>query len=93
MLFYVYIIQSDIDNSYYKGFSENPKARVEQHNRGESKYTSAKLPWRLVHVEEWPTKKEALIREKVLKKYSNEQLKRLCNSSKNIAAQFGSSAG
>lgn len=68
---YVYIIQSQVDNSYYKGFTENLATRLLQHNNGDSQYTSAKLPWKLVYVEELPTKREALIREKVLKKYSH----------------------
>ena len=35
ILFYVYIIQSKADLSYYKGFSENPPKRLLQHNNGE----------------------------------------------------------
>jgi putative endonuclease len=44
MPFYVYIIQSKKDNSFYKGFSENPYQRLDQHNNGESHYTSSKIP-------------------------------------------------
>jgi len=28
MAFYVYIIQSNVDKTYYKGFSENPKHSI-----------------------------------------------------------------
>ncbi|MBL0056478.1 MAG: GIY-YIG nuclease family protein [Chitinophagaceae bacterium] len=83
MAFCVYIIQSERDGSYYKGFSQNPYERLEQHNRGESHYTSSKMPWKLVHVEEFVTKREALIRERVLKKYGNERISRLVASPKN----------
>jgi len=69
MSFYVYIIQSSTDSSYYKGFSENPSSRLSQHNNGESTYTAAKIPWELIYVEELPSKRDALIREKALKKY------------------------
>jgi putative endonuclease len=89
MPFYVYIIQSKVDESYYKGFSENPASRLLQHNNGDSQYTSGKMPWQLVYVEELPTKREALIREKVLKKYSHAQIVSLINSVKNIVNSFG----
>ena len=64
MSFYVYIIQSDQDGSFYKGFSEDPGKRLIQHNQGESRYTALKMPWKLVYIEELPSKKEALKREK-----------------------------
>jgi putative endonuclease len=83
MTYYVYIIQSFADNSYYKGYSENPVKRLQQHNNGESVYTSAKTPWQLVYAEEMPDKRAALLREKALKKYSHEQIIRLINSYKN----------
>ena len=89
MPFFVYIIQSQKDNSYYKGFSENPKQRLEQHNNGESQYTSAKLPWTLVYIEELPTKRDALIREKTLKKYSHSQIEKLRATIKNIVQTVG----
>jgi putative endonuclease len=84
MVFYVYIIQSKADGSYYKGFSEQPMARLAQHNNGESEYTRNKMPWLLAYVEELSSKKEALIREKALKKYSHQQIERLIGSPKNI---------
>jgi len=93
MSYFVYIIQSDRDSSYYKGFSEIPVARLSQHNSGERSFTSAKTPWRLVHVEEQPSKKDALIREKALKKYSHTQILRLIESSKNIVSRFRQSVG
>ena len=84
MPFYVYILQSLKDKSYYKGFTENPTQRLQQHNAGESKYTSTKIPWKLVYVEELPTKKEALMREKYLKKLERSRIELLIDSPKNI---------
>ncbi len=83
MSFFVYIIESQKDGSYYKGFTENVFQRVEQHNRGESNYTSFKTPWKLVYYEEHKTKTEALIREKNLKKADHNRIIALINSSKN----------
>ena len=84
MSFYVYILQSLKDKSYYKGFTENPTQRLQQHNAVESKYTSTKIPWKLVYVEELPTKKEALMREKYLKKLERSRIELLIDSPKNI---------
>ena len=88
MAYFVYIIRSNVDATYYKGFSENPLNRLLQHNNFESHFTSAKVPWQLVFVQELPSKKDALIREKALKKYSHAQIKILINSTKNIVHQI-----
>jgi len=93
MAFYVYIIKSQLDESYYKGFSENPHMRLSQHNNGDSHYTSNKIPWYLVYIEELTTKREALIRERSLKKYAHAQIEKLILTPKNILNDFGSSAG
>ena len=73
-----------MDNSFYKGFSEDVFRRLEQHNAGESSYTSAKIPWKLVYYEEHPDKRSALIREKNLKKADKSRLIALINSNKNL---------
>jgi len=83
MPFYIYIIQSECDSSYYKGFTEDYFKRLTYHNSGLSKYTSRKIPWKLVYLEIYNSKRETLIREKVLKKYSHKQIQELINSSKN----------
>ena len=67
MAFYVYIIKSLRDQSYYKGFTENPIIRLKRHNNAESKYTRNKMPWKFVYLEYFERKKEALVREKHLK--------------------------
>jgi len=68
MGWFVYIIQSEKDGTYYKGSSEDPLRRLVEHNSGMSRYTSGKLPWKLVYVEELGSKKEMLIRERKLKR-------------------------
>ena len=88
MEFFVYIIQSLLDDSYYKGFTENPLKRLAQHNNLESKYSSQKAPWKLVYLEPFQTKKEALIREKAIKKYGHERILILINSPKNKLNQY-----
>ncbi|NCI50832.1 GIY-YIG nuclease family protein [Sediminibacterium roseum] len=88
MAFYVYIIQSDDDKSFYKGFSEDPLKRLVQHNNGESFFTSFKGPWKLVYVERCLSKTEALKREKNLKKASLERIQALIAHPKNIVSDF-----
>ena len=87
MSYYVYIIQSETDGSYYKGFSEDYIKRLEQHNNSWSKFTSSKIPWKLIHVESFENKKSALKREKAIKKYSHAQIEQLSLSKKNILTQ------
>jgi putative endonuclease len=84
MDYYVYIIKSEVDQSYYKGSSLNPLVRLAQHNHGENQSTRAGCPWKLVYLEMFSTKREALIREKALKKWSRHQIETLIRSEKNL---------
>jgi len=89
-MFYVYVIYSANGDCYYRGFSEQPIERLGQHNNAESRYTSRFDDWKLFHLEEYSTKKEALIREKRVKKYSKSQIVELSKSSKNMLHKFHS---
>jgi putative endonuclease len=72
MAFYVYIIKSSIDGTFYKGASTQPVVRIKQHNEGLCTSTKSKRPWNLIYIEELPSKKEMLIREKKLKRGNKE---------------------
>ena len=65
---YVYMLESLVDGDYYKGSSDDYKRRFEEHNQGECQFTRTKCPWKLIFVQTFETKGEALIREKQLKK-------------------------
>jgi len=80
---YVYIIESEINGTFYKGYSLNPLKRLDAHNDGETEYSAMKTPWKLVFLQSFASKKEALIRERVLKKYSRSQIEQLLLSTKN----------
>src|SRR5215510_1361021 len=82
MGWHVYIIQSEYDSSYYKRYSEHPLLRLREHNNGKGFYTASKTPWKLVYVEEMPSKTSALIREKNLKKATIDRITGLSQSSK-----------
>jgi len=66
--YFVYILQSLTDNSFYIGYTTDIDRRLEEHNSGISLYTSRKIPWRLVYKEEFLSKTDALKRERFLKK-------------------------
>jgi putative endonuclease len=68
MVYFVYILQSLKDGSYYVGSTQNLDERINRHNGGRSKYTKAKRPWKLVYHEEFPDRSSALKREKQIKR-------------------------
>lgn len=81
-MFFVYIIYSSSHDVYYKGVSEEPLRRLEEHNSDRSRYTSGKGPWELVYTEQLPSKRDALIREKQIKKWNRETIERAINTHK-----------
>lgn len=66
-MFFVYILQSEKDNGYYIGSTGDIDKRIEKHNKGQSKYTKSKRPWKLKYTEEYRTLSEARKREYYLK--------------------------
>ncbi len=44
MVYYVYLLQSEKNNSLYVGFTSDLKKRIVEHNNGESSYTKKHLP-------------------------------------------------
>ena len=88
-MFFTYIIQSQYDHSFYIGHSSDIKKRLEYHNQGLSKYTSKKVPWELVYIEIFQTKKDANRRELFLKKQRNRTFyERLISSDSNEIRQL-----
>ena len=67
MTYFVYILRSVKDGSYYVGSTQDVQERVERHNQGRSKYTKTKRPWELVYSLEFPNRASALDREKEIK--------------------------
>ena len=83
MVYFVYILQSEADNTYYIGYTTDLERRLEEHNSGLTRYTSKKRPWTLVYVEEFENKTDALKRERFLKKQKNRSFyKRLIEEQK-----------
>ncbi|MCB9802108.1 MAG: GIY-YIG nuclease family protein [Pseudomonadales bacterium] len=82
---WVYILCSKKDNSYYVGSTNNLERRIGQHNNGFSRYTRAKIPWKLVYTETHDSLKDARIREQQLKNWkSRVALERLIGKNKQL---------
>jgi putative endonuclease len=67
MSYFVYILRSLKDNSYYVGTTSRLRERIKDHNSGKSKSTSSKKPFELVYSEEFASISQAYIREKYIK--------------------------
>ena len=72
MPFYVYILQSEKDGSYYVGSTQDLDARIQRHNQGRSKYTKTKMPWRMMYFEEFPDRSSAVRRENQIKRHKDK---------------------
>ncbi len=74
---YAYILECG-DGTYYTGYTTDPEKRVKTHNAGKGgKYTRARLPVKLVHLEEFETKNEAMSREWAIKQLTRAEKKKL----------------
>jgi putative endonuclease len=75
--YFVYIVKCK-DGTYYTGYTNNLENRIYLHNNGKgAKYLKNKLPVKLVYAKEYRYYKNALRRERNIKKMTREQKKRL----------------
>jgi putative endonuclease len=81
MVYYVYVLLCD-NGSYYTGCTKNVKSRFRQHERGlGARYTRMHKPQKVVHVERFPTRREAVRRERAIKSLTREGKRKLAGSS------------
>ena len=81
MKYFVYILISSVDNSYYIGQTSDLKTRIKRHNQGNIKPTKSKKPYRLAYFEEYETRSGAMFREwEIKKKCNTERRTKLVNS-------------
>ncbi|HRN80501.1 MAG TPA: GIY-YIG nuclease family protein [Ferruginibacter sp.] len=69
MAHFVYILQSLKDHRFYIAESKDVQARLEFHNAGKQRSTKNRIPFRVVLVETFQTREEALNREKQIKSW------------------------
>ena len=88
MSHYVYILKSQVDGTYYKGSCSDYLKRFNEHNHGNTRFTSTKRPWELINVEEHTDKTSALKRERKLKRCKDEYFEWLRMQPTNILNQI-----
>ena len=77
MPYYVYMILCE-GNSFYTGYTKNLDSRIRLHKNGKgARYTKMHKPKKLVHVEEFHSRAEAMKREKKIKKLDHRQKREL----------------
>ncbi len=70
---YCYILEC-ADGTFYTGWTTDPERRVSQHNKGiGAKYTSTRRPVKLVYLETYPNRVDAMKRELAIKKMKRVQ--------------------
>ena len=65
--FYVYVLQSQKDNNFYTGYTNDIKRRIKEHNEGKNKSTKNRRPFKLIYWEGCLNQQDATSREKYLK--------------------------
>jgi putative endonuclease len=83
MTYFVYILKSLQDGSYYVGSTNNLEDRLIRHNEGRVKYTRVKRPYKLMYFEEQPDRSSAAKREYEIKRHKSRKfIENLLKSSK-----------
>ena len=78
--YYVYIIRCK-DGSYYTGHAKDVEKRFDMHKKGRgAKYTRMHEPEKLVYVEPFESRSEAMRRERKIKTLSHDKKQQLINS-------------
>ena len=76
IMFYVYLLESLNDRSWYIGYSADLKKRFTSHNKGENAATRIKKPWKLIYYEAYLDRIDAKKRERFLKSGSGRKFLR-----------------
>lgn len=73
------------DHTYYTGWTNDLEKRIRAHNAGRgAKYTRPRRPVRLVHVEVFDTKEQAMRREWEIKQMSRAAKERLLGDTRQL---------
>lgn len=74
MNYYLYILQSEIKETYYVGSSDEPKRRNRYHHSESKGYTQRNRPWDLVFTVGFETKEEVIEAEKKVKSWKSKKM-------------------
>jgi putative endonuclease len=79
MSYYVYVILCK-DNSFYTGYTKDLDSRMRLHMNGKAaRYTRMHRPKKIVYVEEFASRAEAMKKEKWIKRLKHSQKLELIN--------------
>ncbi|MFZ7120205.1 MAG: GIY-YIG nuclease family protein [Eubacteriaceae bacterium] len=67
MMYYVYLLLSEIDGNFYTGSTIDLRRRIEEHNNGSVVSTAKRRPLKLIYYEACLSEANARTREKYLK--------------------------
>ena len=67
-MFFVYILYSNSIKKYYVGHTDDVDRRLNEHNSGQTIYSSRGKPWILIHREEFSSRSAAMLQESKIKK-------------------------
>ena len=70
MAYFVYLIGNykKLKLTTYVGYTQNLKKRIDLHNNGKGAKFTRGRNWKLIYCEEYQTKREAMLRERYIKK-------------------------
>ncbi|MCM3309089.1 GIY-YIG nuclease family protein [Streptococcus sp. FSL W8-0197] len=87
---YMYVVECR-DESYYTGYTTDVKRRLAVHNSGKgAKYTRARLPVKLIYVEGFASKEDAMSAEALFKRKTRMQKENYFkeNQNRNLVDSF-----
>ncbi len=75
--YYTYILQSESTGRYYIGHTKDITTRLHQHNHhdaiGSSSTRRLKGPWKIVYLEDFDTRSDAMKREREFKSWKSSR--------------------
>jgi len=75
MEYYLYILRSEVKETYYIGLSNNPERRLHFHNTDDRKaHTSRFRPWKLVYSHAFDSKENAMAAEQKVKSWKSKKM-------------------
>ena len=92
--YYVYVLISEKDGNFYVGYTLNLKKRLSDHNNGNVRSTSHRIPLCLIYFEGCLNQQDAIHREKYLKtawgkRYIKNRIKNYLTSLGSLRHQTG----
>jgi len=73
-MYFVYILQSIKNETYYVGSTGDVHRRLKEHNQGLSRSTRPYRPWRIRKIETFNTLSQARKREQFIKKKKSKKI-------------------